>query len=194
VKSRRRMCCVWVSTVVLTGCSTSYAPRPSPRVAVVMQGGTPGYMREGRFYEGGGFGGDIDEAVRGNPEAESHAKAYRAGMIGGFAATMAGVASTIGGGMLYVGNAGEDASERDTTMQTAGGVLFLGGVAAYITGLVLFANAQPHLWDAINIYNDGVYDPGAPPRPYGPYGPQPPPAYGPNAPIAPPAPVAPPAR
>jgi hypothetical protein len=190
--------------LVVSGCSTSYVPRPSPRVAIVMQGGTPAYMREGRVYEGGGFGGDIDEAVRGNPEAESHAKAYRTGMIGGFAATMAGVASTIGGGMLYVGNSGGDPSERDATMQTAGGVLFLGGIAAYIAGLVLFANAQPHLWDAINVYNDGVYDPGVPPRPYGPYGLQPPPAYGPNAPAAPPptppnapgpaAPIAPPAR
>jgi hypothetical protein len=149
-----------------------------------MQGGTPAYLREGRVYEGGGFGGDIDEAVRGNPEAEAHARAYRAGMIGGFAATMAGVASTIGGGMLYFANSGDDATQRDTTAQAAGGVLFLGGIAAYITSTVLFANAQPHLWDAINIYNDGVYDPGVPARLYHPYAP-PPPAYGPNAPAPP---------
>jgi hypothetical protein len=150
-----------------------------------MQASTPAYARDGRIYEGGGFGGDLDEAVRGNPQAESHARAYRAGMIGGFAATMAGVASAIGGGMLYVSNSGGDASERDPTLQTAGGVLFLGGIAAYVTGLVLLANAQPHLWDAINIYNDGVYDPGVAPRPYGPYGPEPPPPYGPNPPAAP---------
>lgn len=186
---------VCVSTLALSGCSTSYAPRPSPRVAIVMHGGTPGYVREGRVYPGGGFGGDIDGAVRGNPEAESHARAYRASMIGGFAATLAGVASTIGGGMLYFDNAGEPENERNKTAEAAGAVLALSGIAAYVTGLVLFANAQPHLWDAINIHNDGVYDPGLPPRPYGPYAPPP---YGPNAPAgwapAPYVPSAPPAR
>jgi len=144
-----------------------------------MHGGTPGYAREGRVYPGGGFGGDIDDAVRGNPEAESHARAYRAGMIGGFVATLAGVASTIGGGTLYFDSAGQPENERNKTAEAMGGVLALSGIAAYVAGVVLFANAQPHLWDAINIHNDSVYDPGLPPRPYGPYAPTP---YGPNAP------------
>ena len=178
------MCLVCASGIALSGCSTSYVPRPSPRVAIVMQGGTPGYLREGRVYPGGGFGGDIDEAVRGNPEAESHARAYRAGMIGGFAATLGGVASTLGGGLLYFRNTGGPESERDTTEQAVGGVLALSGIAAYVAGLVLLTNAQPHLWDAINSYNDGVSDGGGPPRPYGPYAPPP---YVPNAPGAAPA-------
>jgi hypothetical protein len=196
---RRTICALCGSTLALAGCSTTYVPRPGPRVAVVIQEGRPGFLREGKFYSGGGlFGGDIDEAVRGNPEAESHANAYRAGMIGGFAAVMAGLASTIGGGILFFGNSRGD-DNRDPTAQAAGGVLLLGGLAAYVTGAILQSNAQPHLWDAINIYNDGVYDPGAPPRPYGPYAPPPvwqnaPPApssSGTNPPLPPPAATAP---
>lgn len=179
MKYLRTTCAVFAGALAVSGCSTSYAPRPSPRVAVVMQGGTPGYAREGKVYPGGGFGGDIDEAVRGNPEAEAHANAYRANMIGGFAATLAGVASFVGGGMLYFANSDETDRDRDATAQAAGGVLAIGGVAAYVTGLVLITTAQPHLWDAINLYNDGVYDPGVPPRPYGPYAAPP---YGPMAP------------
>ena len=171
MKVRRTMCLGSVATLALTGCSTSYTPRPSPRVAVGMQGGSLTYMREGRAYQGGAFGGDIDDAVRGNAEAESHANAFRAKLIGGFAATIGGVASAVAGGIVYANS--DDNGHRDTTAQTAGIALALGGVAAYVTGLVLIATAQPDLWDAINLYNDSVYDPGIPPRPYGPYAPQP---------------------
>ena len=172
MKLRRTMCLVSVTALALTGCSTSYVPRPSPRVALAMQDGSMTYLRDGRAYPGGGFGGDLDEAVAGNPEALSHAKAYRAQMIGGFAATMGGLASMIAGGLVYSNS--EDASgRRDPTEQTVGITLGIGGLAAYVTGLVLLTTAQPHLWDAINIYNDSVYDPGVQPRPYGPSAPPP---------------------
>jgi hypothetical protein len=167
-----------VSVAVLCGCSTSYAPRPGPRVAVAMQGGSLTYLREGKAYHGGAFGGDIDDAVRGNALAEAHANAYRAKMIGGFAATMGGIASAVAGAVIY-GNSENGSGQRDTAAQTAGITLGLGGIAAYVTGLVLMATAQPDLWDAINLYNDSVYDPGIPPRPYGPYAPPP---GGPHAP------------
>jgi hypothetical protein len=37
------------------------------------------------------------------------------------------------------------------------GLLVLGaGVVAYFTGLSVMLSAQPHLYDAINAYNDGV--------------------------------------
>src|SRR5262245_35096536 len=99
---RRAISAVGVSTFALSGCSTSYAPKPHPRVALVMQGGTPVYIREGRVYPGGGFGGDLREAVQGNAEAEAHAKTYRTHMVVGVTTALAGVASAIGGGILYV--------------------------------------------------------------------------------------------
>ena len=179
---RRAISAVGVGTFALSGCSTSYAPRPHPRVALVMQGGTPVYIREGRVYPGGGFGGDLHEAVQGNAEAESYAKSYRTSMIAGVTTALAGVASAIGGGILYVASSSRPDNERNGAQEAIGGTLALGGVAAYVTGMVLMMNAQPHLWDAINAYNDGV-DTGAPlrayatpamPLSYGTYAPAPP--------------------
>jgi len=160
------------------GCSSSYMPRPGPRVAMIQQGGNPAYVREGRVYEGGIFGGDIVEAVRGNPEAEEHAHAYKNGMVGGFLATLAGGVSMITGvTLLAAGTATNDLNGgHNTTEQTAGGLLLAGGLGAYVTGLVLMLNAQPHMWDAINVYNDGIPVPvpyGYPPPGSYPYPPPP---------------------
>jgi hypothetical protein len=183
VNLRSAISAVGVSTFAISGCSTNYAPRPNPRVAVVMQGGTPVYIREGRVYPGGGFGGDLREAVQGNPEAESYAKAYRTNMVAGVTTALAGVASTIGGGILYVASSSQPERERNATTETIGGTLALSGVAAFATGMVLMLNAQPHLWDAVNAYNDAV-DTGAPPRAYGPLVTPPPyAAYAPFAPV-----------
>ena len=180
MKLRTAIGSVSICAFAASGCSTSYVPRPSPRVAVVMKGGTPRYMRDGQLYEGGGFGGDLDKAVRGNPEAEAHAHAYQDGMLAGFLTTLGGAASMGAGAGILLADSSRAADDRSSTAQTAALVLMTGGLAASIVGAVLFNNAQPHLWDAINIYNDGVYDPMMLPRPpAAPYavppGPAPPP-------------------
>ena len=60
--------------------------------------------------------------------------------------------------------------DGSSSAQTAGLVLIAGGLAASIVGTVLFSNAQPHHWDAINIYNDGLPNSmGVPRPPYAPY-------------------------
>jgi hypothetical protein len=46
------------------GCASSYVPRPGPHVALVQDGSAISYVREGTKYDGGIFGGDIEEAVR----------------------------------------------------------------------------------------------------------------------------------
>ena len=110
-------------TLASTGCSTSYMPRPSSRVQVIMKGGTPAYVRDGKVYEGGIFGGDLDEAVRGNPEAESHAKSFQNGLIGGFLTTIVGGASLITGAALFAGDAAKSSSDRYSSQQTIGASL-----------------------------------------------------------------------
>lgn len=120
------------------------------------------------------FGGEIEEAVRGNSEAEAHARAYKSGMIGGFVASMLGAVAIGGGAGVIVVDAGRSSTSgaHDASAQTAGGMLLVGGLVAYAVGLSLLLNAQPHMWDAINIYNDGLPDalassapppPGSPP-------------------------------
>ena len=118
------------------------------------------------MFPGGGFGGDLHEAVEGNAEAERYAKSYRTNMIAGVTTALAGVASAIGGSVLYMASSTKPDNERDGTAEAIGGTMVVSGIAAYVTGMVLMLNAQPHLWDAVNAYNDGV-DPGFSVRAYG---------------------------
>jgi hypothetical protein len=192
MKVRRAVGSVLACTLTLasTGCSTAYIPRPSSRVQVIMKGGVPAYVREGKVYEGGIFGGDLDEAVKGNPEAESHARAYQNGLLGGFLSTVVGAVSLGAGLGLYGINLGRSTDQRDATAQNVGVALLVGGLAAYVAGLVLITTAQPHQWDAINVYNDALPDASRlPPPPYGPMQPYPPPGA---APVPPPPPAPPP--
>src|SRR5258708_35885273 len=125
-----------------TGCSTAYMPRPGPRVQVIMKSGTPSYVRDARVYEGGIFGGELEEPVRGNPEAESHARSYRNGMTTGFILTLLGGASVIGG-VGFVA-AGANGSGGDApTKQTAGGTLPPPRLGAGHLRLLLGATARP---------------------------------------------------
>jgi hypothetical protein len=136
------------------GCSSSYVPLQSPRVAIVMEGGSHAFVRDGVKYEGGLFGGDIEAAVRGNPKAEAQARTYKNLVVGGFVLTLAGEAAAVGGLSII----GADAA-RNQTLSTPAAVLLGGGVVGYLVGLGLLLSAPPHLYDAVNIYNDGLTPP-----------------------------------
>jgi hypothetical protein len=144
-----------VSTTL--GCSSAYIPRPGPRLSVLMEGGTMSYVHDGKTYEGGLFGGDLEEAVRGNPQAEEYARAYKTGMTAGFATSMLGVASFVGG--LTVTGAQLPPSDSNRSLPATGPILAGVGAVAYLVGLVVMLNAAPHLWDAVNTYNDGLPSP-----------------------------------
>jgi hypothetical protein len=194
MRVRRTMSCLLACAIGASpvGCSTSYMPKTPGRVAVISQGGTPAYVRDGKIYEGGIFGGDLEEAVRGNPGAEDHARAYRSGMTGGFVAVLLGAAGMISG-VVVVGDSATKSggsSNSNESQALVGGGLLVGGLAAYITGFVLMMNAQPHMLDAVNVYNDGT--PNVFALPPSPLGPRPVDGAAPGFPIAqPPAPGAP---
>jgi hypothetical protein len=59
------------------GCATSFEPR-SPHIAIVRGQFSRGYVKDGVHYDGGPFGGEVGEAVKGVPEAERHTDAYAA--------------------------------------------------------------------------------------------------------------------
>src|SRR5271167_3225014 len=80
-----------------TACSSAYIPQPGPRLSVVVDSGSLAYVRDGRTYQGGFLGGDIEDAVKGNPRAEEYAHDYKTGMVTGFALSMLGVAGMVGG-------------------------------------------------------------------------------------------------
>jgi hypothetical protein len=132
------------------GCTSDYMPRPGPRVSMVMDSGKIAYVRDGRKFEGGFLGGDIEEAVRGNPQAEEYASAYKTGMVTGFALTMIGAGAVLGGAVLAA-----DESTQESTSPVPSLVVLAGALAVELAGVVVTLNAQPHLYDAINAYNDG---------------------------------------
>jgi|CZKU01.1.fsa_nt_gi hypothetical protein len=65
-----------VLATFIVGCSSSYIPATGPRLSVVMEGGTPTYVRDGKKFEGGFLGGDIEEAVHGSPKVYDAVNAY----------------------------------------------------------------------------------------------------------------------
>jgi hypothetical protein len=146
-----------------TGCSTSYAPQNSGRIAIVMDGGAMQLYKNGKTYKPGLFGGNVDEAMAGNPRAEDEAETYQTYQTTGAVFSFAGLALEVGG--IGVLAAGPPSPSGNNALFPALG-LALGGLAAEIASLVFTVSAQPHLWDAINIYNDGVKEDGVmkPPR------------------------------
>lgn len=155
---RGKVLALVVAAALLSGCSTAYMPRPGPRLSLILKNGQPTYVRGGVTYEGGALGGQIEEAVAGNPAAEAEARSYKDRMLGGLCSLLGGgVGMVAGTAVMATGTAAaRDAEQADTKRVATGAAIALGGVAAYIVGFSLMVSAQPHLYDAINIYNDGV--------------------------------------
>lgn len=165
----------------LGGCGAAvYHPRPSPRIQVVGEGSSVALEKDGRKYAVGIFGGELGEAVKGNARAEQEARSYQTKGVAGFVLALASSLTTAGGAAMFVSN---ELSQEPSVGLRAGGLgMVLGGVALSIVGSMLSAGAHPHLWNAINLYNDGL--PQAPAW----YGPRQAPTYAPPAP-APTAPL-----
>jgi hypothetical protein len=139
------------------GCTSDYMPRPGPRLSMVMDSGRVSYVRDGRKYEGGFLGGDIEDAVQGNRRAEEYASEFKTGMVTGFALTMISAAGLVAGAVLTGTEAGDQ--ESPSSRAPLPGLLVLGGsVVLDVAALIVLMNAQPHLFDAINAYNDDVKD------------------------------------
>jgi hypothetical protein len=121
---------------------------------MVIEGGSIAYERDGKRYEGGLFGGDIEEAVKGNPKAEEYAREFRTGMIEGFVGTMLGIGGILGGASLVGAEASQTGSNSNAT--TPGLAVTGVGFVAYIVGACIMMSAAPHAYDAVNAYNDGL--------------------------------------
>lgn len=136
------------------GCASSYVPRPGPHVALVQDGGTISYVRDGVKYDGGIFGGDIEEAVTGSQRAEEYAREYKGGLTTGFVMTMVGVVGFVGGAGLM----GAEAAQTPTSDSgvTTAAIVMVSGLVLELVGAGIAARAQTHLYDAVNVYNDDV--------------------------------------
>jgi hypothetical protein len=77
--NRRARACLagaLLASPLLAGCASTYMPRPSPRVQMVTENGSLVLVKDGRSHPFNMFGGNLEEVVRGNPQAEAEAQAF----------------------------------------------------------------------------------------------------------------------
>jgi hypothetical protein len=145
---------VLIGTLLL-GCSSQYRPRSSSRLSVTMEGGAPSYVRDGKDYSPGLFGGGLVDAVSDDPEARAAAETYQSRTVTGFVLVLVGTACAIGGMILVLPDAADtDQSDRDSTRTGLGAGALACAAGGLIAGSVLVMTGAPYQWDAINIYND----------------------------------------
>jgi hypothetical protein len=171
----------FVLAPLLAGCGgLSYQPRPSPRLAVVHDGTGLALWKNGQRYPVGMFGAGLDDAVRGNPRAEEEAQKYANKNIAGFVLNIFGSGASAGGAAWIIAT---EAQGTGTTTSRIGGLsLALGGLVLSLVANAVLASAPPHMWNAVNMYNDDL------PAPWGFSAPRTGPIRGPVVPgYAPPA-------
>ena len=135
---------------LLSAC-TVYEPVRSPRAAVVKNAFRRGLVRDGTYYGGGAFGGNVDEAVSGVPEAVSHARSYQTLSTIGSIALFTSEAAAISGSLI-IPHAIDD---PDTRSDVRLGFI-IGSITLLVAGVVLHMAAEPHLYDAANLYNERI--------------------------------------
>lgn len=157
MNERLRACstALLLASPLVAGCgAATYIPRPSPRIQVVSEGTSLALVKNGRSYPLNLFGSNLDDVVEGNPKAESEAHEYRSKAVTSFVlSTVGSVSAGVGAGLL-IGD--ELQSSPSSSLLIGSLVMALGGAVLSIVGGTIGSNAQPHLWNAINIYNDGL--------------------------------------
>ena len=152
---RRALVVVWALSVG-AGCSSSYEPARSPRIETVISGGQPTFVKDGVHIGSAVWGTGLVDAVEGNPEAQHHAEVGRNLIAGGFAMSLVGLASEIGGLAVLVHDNNQPAAQNDAQASGLAVGLLVGGLAVALAGSVMMMAGQPHVYDAVNIYNDSL--------------------------------------
>jgi hypothetical protein len=150
----------------VAGCSSSYEPARSPRIQTVVEGGQPTFVKNGERFGSLAFGTGLVDAVEGNPQAEHHARVGRNLIVGGFVLDLVGLGAEIGGLAVLAHDRNQNGDAPASGVAVG---LLVGGLVAVAAGTVMIIAGQPHVYDAINIYNDGVAaQPAASPLPVAP--------------------------
>lgn len=133
------------------GCATSYVPQEPGRIAVMSSGGLV-LVKDGKTFSGNGFSSESVEAVSGNPRAEEEARTYVRRMRTAGVLSLVGLGTLLGSFALYTGEPGHG------NRNTAAIALEFGVVPiVLISAWTALATAPRHLYNAVNIYNDGVW-------------------------------------
>ena len=133
----------WLGVALLgLGCGTTYTPRPTPRIGLLISHGGPYYSKNGQRFPIGPLGGDLASLVAESPAAVAHAGAARADLAVGVPCYVTGLGTVVVGILALSGPVG-------WFVIGAGGAI--GG-----TGLGLMGAGVTHAVDAVNIHNDAT--------------------------------------
>src|SRR6188768_1113247 len=129
----RRVLGVLLTLVFTQACTSSYEPARSPRIATVMDGGQPTFVKDGVHFGSQVWGTGLVDAVHGNPRAEHHARVGRNLIAGGFVLGLVGLGTEIGGLVVLA----HDNQQGDGSASGLAVGLLVGGLAAALTGSAL---------------------------------------------------------
>jgi hypothetical protein len=124
------------------GCSTTYTPRPSGHVGLVISRGGAYYVKDGQRTPVGPLGGDLAGVVTASPAAVAQAQAARADLSVGVPCYITGLGGVVVGILAFSG--------------PLGWVVMGAGGAIAGTGLGLMGAGVTHAVDAVNLHNDAA--------------------------------------
>jgi hypothetical protein len=141
---------------IVQGCSSNYEPARSPHITTVVEGSSPVFVKNGERIGTTSFGGGLVGAMQDNPRAAAQARIGRNLAIGGIVFDIVGLGSETAGLVLVAENNRPGQPDHSNTVPWA---LAIGGVASVVVGTVLLLASPPHIYDAVNIYNDDLDKP-----------------------------------
>ena len=130
--------------VLQVACSTTYQPRHTGRVGMVIHHGAAAYVKDGRELPIGPLGGDLEGLVSDVPAAAAHAHTARRQFTIGVPTYMTGLAGVVVGIAALSG--------------PVGWVVIGVGAATAGTGLGFLGAGLTHAVDAVNLHNDASSD------------------------------------
>jgi hypothetical protein len=124
------------------GCSTTYQPRPSRHVGLVIARGNISYVKDGRPTSVGPLSGPLADLVAETPAAALHARTAHTQLAVGVPCYVGGLAGVVVGLLALSG--------------PVGWVVIGTGGAVAGTGLGLMGSGFTHAVDAVNLHNDAT--------------------------------------
>ncbi|MCA9514065.1 MAG: hypothetical protein KC635_03915 [Myxococcales bacterium] len=138
--------------------STQYTPKPYPYVKMVQRAGTPQLVAgAGEPRAAGPLGGDLSELVADVPLAKDHAEAGEEEAVISLVLAIGGaVVLPVGTTLVLI-----DSVDNPDGLSPTGALgigLTAAGAALLVAGLSTALSSQAHYYDAINLYNDAMWE------------------------------------
>ena len=140
------------------GCASTYTPIASPYLVPVELPSCSGYLRDGRCFPLGFWGGGGEALVAGVPEAEARIANYQSNRRTGafFGSVLIGADILLLGSQFYMF---QDLPGSDGLGGTPGKVFWISGGVALIAALFALpyiSDARRDLRDSVYLYNQAI--------------------------------------